>query len=695
MNEVEEKIFTDYKDNYNEILQVLPPLDTTATAAYKSDLDYCVKKASIPIQFHKQSKWTDDCYIIVGKARMYSGDFANAMNTFKYVNTESKDPEARHQALIMLMRMFITLNDKKSIVFIANYMAKEPIISDRNARDFYLNMAQFYRQQNNFTKVAEYLDKALPLINGRKMKIKSYFVAAQVQQQLGNDQKAYEYYGEVLKRNPPYETAFNAQLNLSKAIPMNDPTAVAKGERYLRNLLDDDKNIEYLDKVYYELGSFEARKGNAPVAINYLRESLIANKNAASQRISTYLKMGEVYLQLKEDYSKATKYYDSAFALMKENAPNYEKVKKQMDILKSLASSYLAVKEADRLLKLSKMSQQEQSSFIDNEMKAEIDEIENDRRFYARSAEKIANAQSGVSATPALVSNNPNEKKWYFYNPEQKELGKQTFFRTWGDRPLEDNWRRSQKQAFSADNNVANNNAPDPNNANDPIANTNQQTPEKQANTEYGIKTKKDRLAEIPKSKDETKVLENQLEQGLYDLGKIYILTKDFPKAQASYVRLVAEFPEGKYTRECDYALVRICRQIKDCEVSKYEKMLKDKFPNTDLSQSLEEKMVAKTAKAEDSVVNRKYEETYRLYQAEQYTQAFASLQSIEKEHPDSHLADKLELLKAMLMIKTSNDLAQVKQLVENFINKNKGSDLEPLAQSLLENIKKKTTGGN
>lgn len=695
MNEIEEKIFADYKDNFNEILQVLPPLDTTATAAYKADFEYCIKKASIPIQFHKQSKWTDDCYIIVGKARMYSGDFANAMNTFKYVNTESKDPEARHQALITLMRIFIAQNDKKSVVFVANYMAKEPIISDRNARNFYLNMAQFYRQQNNFAKVAEYMDKALPLIQSRKMKIKSYFVAAQVYQQLGNNEKAYEYYEEVLKRNPPYEMTFNAQLNLSKAIPMNDAAAVAKGERYLRNLLEDDKNIEYLDKVYYELGSFEARRGNAPVAINYLRESLIANKASASQRVSTYLKLGEVYFQLKQDYTKAAKYYDSAFALMNENSMNYEKIKKQMELLKSLTSSYLAVKESDRLLKLASMSEKEREAFIDNEMRAEIEEIDNDRRFYARTAEKIANTQATQNVTPALVANNPNEKKWYFYNPVQKESGEQNFFRVWGDRKLEDNWRRSQRQTFAGDNtNATANNITDSTNTQG-AANANKQGAEKQGNTQYGIKAKKDRLAEIPKNKDEEKIIKDQLEKGLYDLGKIYLLTKEFPKAQASYLRLVNEFPQSKYAGECSFALVRICKEIKDCEVAKYEQMLKERFPDLNLAQSLEEKTFSKTAKAEDSVVNRKYEETYAFYQTEQYAQALASLQVLEKEHPDSHLADKLELLKAMLMIKTSTDLATVRQMVETFISKNKGSELEPLAQSLLENIKKKTTGGN
>ncbi|TAH19101.1 MAG: hypothetical protein EAZ08_09500 [Cytophagales bacterium] len=692
MNEVEDKIFGSYKDNFEEILQVLPPLDTTTTAAYKADFEYCIKKASIPIQYHKQSKWTDDCYIIVGKARMYAGDFVNAMNTFKYVNTESNDPNARHQALILLMRIFIEQNDKKSIVYMANYMAKEPMISDSNAKDFYASMAQFYRKQGNFPKTVEYLEKAIPLVNNRKMKTKFYFVAAQIYQQLGNDDKASAYYDEVLKRNPPYEMTFNAQLNASRTLPMNDPNAVAKGEKYLRNLLSDDKNIEYLDKVYFELGSFEAKRNNTIPAINYLRESLIANKGATGQRISTYLKLGEVYYQQKQDYKKAINYYDSAFALMNEKSPNYAKIKKQIEVFKSFTNSYLAVKESDRLLKLAGMGEKERNDFIDKEIQAEIDEIESERRFYARSQQKIANNQAANNITPALVTNNPNEKKWYFYNPNIKELGMQNFYRTWGNRELEDHWRRSQKESTFGNTTAeaVRNPATDSVRTNNVASNAAGNT-----TTIAGVRSKNDRLADIPTTSEKAEIVKKQLEKGLFDLAKMYSLLKDLPKAQQTFLRLVNEFPKSSYAAEAIYSLAQLCKETKDCDAEKYNAQLKEKYPTSDYAKLLGDKNFFKQTKVQDSVVNRKYEETYALYHAAQYQQALASLQNMEKEHPDSHLSDKIELLKAMLMVKTSNNLLEVQNMIVAFIEKNKGSELEPLAQSILDNIRKKTTGGN
>ena len=41
------------------------------------------------------------------------------------------------------------------------------------------------------------------------------------------------------------------------------------------------------------------------------------------------------------------------------------------------------------------------------------------------------------------------EGKWYFYNQSAMAFGRTEFRRRWGDRKLEDNWRRSNKTRVS------------------------------------------------------------------------------------------------------------------------------------------------------------------------------------------------------------------------------------------------------
>ena len=52
------------------------------------------------------------------------------------------------------------------------------------------------------------------------------------------------------------------------------------------------------------------------------------------------------------------------------------------------------------------------------------------------------------------VINNPlvgttGSNSWYFYNPTTKTLGHKDFIRVWGNRKLEDNWRRKNKSSVS------------------------------------------------------------------------------------------------------------------------------------------------------------------------------------------------------------------------------------------------------
>ena len=111
INQVEEAIWKAMKPDYNFVLMVYPPLDSTMASTYKTELEDCIKKASIVIQYHQNSKWVDDSYNLIGRARMYGYDFPNAITTFKYVNTTGKNVNAKHWAIVNLMRTFVENNE--------------------------------------------------------------------------------------------------------------------------------------------------------------------------------------------------------------------------------------------------------------------------------------------------------------------------------------------------------------------------------------------------------------------------------------------------------------------------------------------------------------------------------------------------------------------------------------------------------
>ncbi len=85
MKETEFTLSQEYKDNFN---QILPVFEYTAVEDPKSvaaNLDEAIKKASVVISLHRPSKWTDDCYLLIGQAQYLKQDYESAQKTLEYM----------------------------------------------------------------------------------------------------------------------------------------------------------------------------------------------------------------------------------------------------------------------------------------------------------------------------------------------------------------------------------------------------------------------------------------------------------------------------------------------------------------------------------------------------------------------------------------------------------------------------------
>ena len=310
------------KSDFNNVLMVLPSIDSVSMGAFQAELDYVVEKASLPIQRHPESDWTDDGYLLIGKSRLHQADYRNAINSFKYLNGNSNELDIRHASLIWLMRSFIESGNLDQASFTMDYISKEgDKFSEENIKDFYLVTAHYYRIVNDFDKTATYLELALPYVKNKTQKARYHFILGQIYQNkakngiedkmINNDKKSYENYQASIKTHPDYEMVFNAQLNASQ-VAGTSAEDVKQTQKYFERLLNDQKNKEYKDRIYYEMAAFAQKRGKTEEAINFLQESLNQPSNSSqnsSQRAYTYVIMGEIYYG-QSQYAKASSYYD-------------------------------------------------------------------------------------------------------------------------------------------------------------------------------------------------------------------------------------------------------------------------------------------------------------------------------------------------------------------------------------------------
>lgn len=73
-----------HADNYDEVLPVYPYKGGDG-AAISSNLDETIQKTSIAIQKKPNSKWVDDCYLLIGKSYYLKGEYGSATEAFQYI----------------------------------------------------------------------------------------------------------------------------------------------------------------------------------------------------------------------------------------------------------------------------------------------------------------------------------------------------------------------------------------------------------------------------------------------------------------------------------------------------------------------------------------------------------------------------------------------------------------------------------
>lgn len=681
LKEVENNLFSQPNDDYNTILEVYTKIDTNTAKSQTKALEYVIEKASLPIQKHKISKWVDDCYILIGKARLYKGDFRNAATTFKYVNTNSDGAEERHQALVGLMRVFIETQDFENAEFVAQYLAADPVpISKASSRDFYMTLAHYYRLQNQFKPTAIYLEKSLPYIKDRKTKLRTIYNIAQIWHKLGQDEKANQYYNDLLSRSPEYDMMFFARLNASKTIVFSKKTVnlFKKTKKETLKLLNDNKNAEFRDRIYYDLANLEYKQGNVAKALEYLSESIYYSQGSKTQLALTYQLFGEIYYEKKKNFKKAYLYYDSALAITPRTNAEYADLKKRTDFFELFSSYYGAIKKADRLLRLASFDKDEQVAALEDEIEREKQEIDKQNKWAAKRSKR-------TRITPSLLLNSIQKKgsEWYFYNQEIVNTGKSYFFRVWGNRVLEDNWRRSEK---------------DPNAF--VLSNTSEKLGEKQKkinslSDKYAqVVSLEKRLAEIPTTPKKLRKTHLSLQENLLALGKTYVeLLQDHHHAKLYLDRLWKEYPQGKYTAEGIYYLLKICKKDKKsaCDTTKFIQSLTEKFPNSTYTKLAQNKQVKAKPhrtvnKGDNPEVNQLYQQSYALYQQGNYRGAEKLLSRIINDFTESKNSDKVFLLRAMVIGKTRSRQDYASAL-NSFVQRYKTSELISFAQVLLRSL--------
>lgn len=668
--EVEKVILKSLDDDHNQILRLFPKMDTTLAKTYSKDTDEIIKMASISIQRHPNSRWVDDNYVQVGLARLYACDFVNAIQTFKFVNTKSRDPNTRHIALIHLMRTFIEQGEFDKAEEVFHFLEKEKL-EKTNQKKLYLEKAYFYQLRNDYDNMVRNLTKADSLLKRNDRKGRIYFIVGQVYQQIGFESEAYNYYKKCLTTNPDYEIDFYARLNMAQVARLDDKRDIRTVRKQFSKLLADAKNQEFKDKIYFEMGEFERKQNNLKEAIERYKLAVHAGKNKRIQG-RAFLRLGQLHFDSLKKYSLAKAYYDSAIAALPKDFENYASIKKRQEVLGEFVKYTETITWNDSLLLMASMDTLTLRKHLDSVVSAKKKAAELGKKKRRRS--EGAASSGGNQSTNSFFNNDPNAQQidWYFGNASAVALGESEFQRIWGTIPLEDNWRRSNKTPAIAT-------LPDPTLAN-------QKTDEGQK-TENGPAAKEvDEVAKIftqlPTTQDQKKEALAKIEDAYFKLGDLYYLQlQEKENAAASYKNLLSRFPGSEHEPEVLYKMYLISRE-KNAAGDYYANLLKEKYPNSTFTRILLNPDYLKESSIAAEKQKLIYKEAYANYQSGNLRAAQEKINQALKEG-DTGFSQQLELLQILITGKTE-DITRYQYELGEYVKKYPDGSLKPYAEQLL-----------
>ncbi len=674
---VEASILDSYEWNYNLTLPVFAPFDSTTAQSHQDQLNHCIEKASLAITYHKGSNWEDDSYVLVGKARMYSVDFVNAIETFKYVNTKGKDDNARHEALVNLMRTFIEYDELNNAEAVSDYLKNEKL-NKQNLKDLYLTRGYLYQVRDDENYMVQNLIQAEPLISNFNERARINFIIGQVYQNLGFDGEAYKYYRNTLKNNPEYELSFYTKLNMAQVTQLSQTNDIKKIRKYFRKLLKDRKNEEFKDKIYYEMAQFEVRNGNLRLGMDYYNQSIQSSVSNKRQKAHSYWELGKIYYDSLAEYKTAKLYYDSTMSVLPKDELEYDAIQARQEILANFVEQLDVINKNDSLLNLVALDQDSLDAFL-NAYIAKEEAAEKARREEAKKLERQQAAAANAmffddSEEITFGANNIQGEVWYFYNQAAISKGKMAFRSQWGERKLEDNWRLLSK----APDNLSDEEGLDEE------ADRSSDPGSEEEEEEFKI-DKSELMAGLPTTAEEQQVLKDEIEIAMYKLGNIYYFDlEEKENSVETFETFLVRFPESEYRHEVMYQLYLILASMDQKSKSDYYKnLVLEEAPNSLYGKLIINPNYREDSRIESERLQKLYARAYQMYQDGQYEEAMALAEEGLRLYPDNDFVDNMELLKILIEGK-SGSIYRYESQLNGFLVTYSESELVPYVQELV-----------
>ncbi|MFV0541909.1 MAG: tetratricopeptide repeat protein [Aestuariibaculum sp.] len=588
-----------------------------------------IQKHGMNIKGKEKNPKIDEAYLLLGKARYFDQRFVPALEAFNYILYKYPASDKINQAKIWREKTNIRLDNNEIAIENLKRLLEQEHPEGQDLADATSMLAQAYLNTKSVDSAITQLEIAANATKNNDERGRYQFIQGQLYNTLGDRDNANTAFAQVveLKRKTPRVYFINAQLEKIKNFNYSSGDSYTLFQ-HLTDLEENRENRPFLDKIYYEKAHFFLNEEEDSLAVVYFNKSLRTNSPDKILNAKNYEILGNMNFD-RSLYKNAGHYYDSTLASMEQKSKPYRIIKRKRDNLDDVIYYEEIAKMDDSILHLIKMPEAERMAYFEAFTKALKEKDE---------AEKLKAEAAEHNAGLATVNNNMYKgfggnaqsqgAVFYFYNPTTVGYGKNEFVKVWGNRPLEDNWRWSNKALGGVSGGNSTNNL---------VA----------VATETEKYDPEFYMSKIPSEEKVIDSISKERDYAYYQLGLIYKEKfKELELAKDKFENLLGSNPEERLVLPSKYNLYKIYEALGETgKVSVIKKEIVSGYPDS---------RYAAIINNPDSVSERDnnspeslYEILYAKYENQEYDTVINKSEAYIKMFDGDPIVPKFELLKA------------------------------------------------
>ncbi|MDZ7715729.1 MAG: hypothetical protein U5J95_05900 [Balneolaceae bacterium] len=525
--------------NPDKPVRVHLELPQTAAEEFQNTID---KGAQIIRRF-PDSKWVDNALFLMGKSYYYRKEYYLGLQKFEELYEVAQDPVLRQKSVIWKGRTLLDLNQHSEGI---SFLEEELTVLEKQWEPEFeaetrVLIAEHHVMLGNWQAAHDQLKPSVSNLDGRSLKMRAYFLYAQVHEELENYNQAYLIFDRVTSVYTDYQYSYWAELSKGKIA--RKAGNLDQAYYIFSSMSKDDKNFERMSEIVFQIAKTEQALGRTESSEKRYKQLLGSTVNQPGPEIQSkaYYQLGKIYSDYYNDYEIAAAYFDSSSAVSGQNFEG-EAGAPMASAYGSYASLKSREQDVDSLLALGSLNKEELDSTLQiirrNRINRLAEDDESERNVLSNVPDE--NIEGGED-----TGRGNNFGFLNYRNAQLASAASSNFKAIWGNRPLVDNWRRAE----AIQGNTNEQEIPEINGSEVPSV-----------SAAYSDEALNIDVSEIPRTAEEKRQAHREKANIQYQIGNLFFLTLNMPDSAETYFTKVidSEYADEALIARTKYALYQV-----------------------------------------------------------------------------------------------------------------------------------------